>query len=198
MARAFGVSAAQCRELVERVRIPPAPFDSPWSGGEAILRLTGAIVLLRRPERVLETGVAMGFTSAVMLAALEHNGAGELHSIDLPPLQVDASTFIGQVIPDELRHRWSLHVGPSQAILPELAPRLAPIGLFVHDADHSYAAQYAEYREVWPHLAAGGALVSDDVSNPALVEFAAEVGARPHLIAGPDDRAAVGLLVKPG
>lgn len=193
---AFGVSADECRSLTSRIRIPPAPDGPIWGGWQDILNLTGSVVLLRRPSVALETGVAMGFTTAVMLAAMDDNDAGVLHSIDLPPLQVDAATFVGKVVPEELRGRWTLHIGPSRALLPGLARKLAPIDLFVHDSDHSYAAQEEEYREVWPHLAGGGVLISDDVANPAFTEFAAHVGERPYLMAPPGHDAALGLLVK--
>lgn len=118
------------------------------------------MVLLRRPSVVVETGVAMGFSTTVILAAMDDNDAGVLHSIDLPPLQVDAGTFVDEVVPDELRGRWTLHVGPSRILLPGLARKLAPIDLFVHDSEHSYAGQYEDYRQVWPHLACGACLIS--------------------------------------
>lgn len=108
---AFGVGAEEHRSLQARVRIPSAPDGSAWAGGQYILHLIGAVVLLRRPAVVVETGVAMGFTTAVILAAMDENGAGTLESIDLPPLQVDATGFVGNVIPVDLRGRWTLHVG---------------------------------------------------------------------------------------
>ena len=196
LADAFGASAEDCRRLSSRVRVPAAPDGSIWGGGQDILDLAGSAVLLRRPEVVLETGVAMGFTTAVILAALDENGVGALHSIDLPPLQVNAAAFVGEVVPAALRGRWTLHVGPTRTLLPRVARQLAPIDVFLHDSDHSYAAQHEELRQVWPHLASGGCLICDDVCNPAFVEFAAEVAERPYLMAPPGHDAAVGLLVK--
>lgn len=193
---AFGVRAHECRSLQARVRIPPAPSGAGWGGGEYILQIIGTVVLLRRPTVVVETGVAMGFTTAVVLAAMEENEVGTLHSIDLPPLQVDATEFVGAVVPSDLRARWTLHVGPSRTLLPALARKLAPIDLFIHDSDHSYAGQSEEYRQAWPHLARGACLISDDVCNHAFTDFAAEVGERPFLIAPPGHPSAVGLLVK--
>ncbi len=196
LGRAFGVSPAEYRSLAARVRIPTAPDGSAWGGGRDILYLLGSVVALRRPSVAVETGVAMGFTTAVILAAMAENERGALHSIDLPPLQVDAGAFVGEVVPEELRSRWTLHVGPSRTLLAGLARSLAPIDLFVHDSDHSYAAQHEEYGEAWAHMASGGCLVSDDVGNPAFIEFAAQVGERPYLIAPAGHAAAVGLLVK--
>src|SRR5688500_18428686 len=51
---AYGITEAEYRTLRSRVRIPPAPFDSPWSGGDAILGLTGTVTLLNMPATVLE------------------------------------------------------------------------------------------------------------------------------------------------
>jgi predicted O-methyltransferase YrrM len=196
LAYAFGVSPEDCRVLAARVRVPSAPPGSAWGGGPDILQLTGSVVLLRRPLTVVETGVAMGFSTAVILAALRDNDAGVLHSIDLPPLQVDAASYVGEAVPRELRDRWTLHVGPARTVLPRLLRELPPVDLFVHDSDHSYAAQYQEYGQAWPHLARGACLISDDVCNPAFTDFAEQVGERPYLIAPPGHDAAVGLLVK--
>ena len=192
----FGVSADEYGALKARVRIPPAPEGVTWGGGHDILHLTGSLVLLRRPSIVIVTGVAMGFSTAVILAAMAENAAGALHSIDLPPLQVQPGNFVGEVVAPELRDRWTLHEGPSRILLPKLVRELAPINLFIHDSDHSYAGQYEEYREAWPHLAPGGCLISDDVCNAAFTDFAAEVAERPYLVAPPGQAAAVGLLVK--
>jgi predicted O-methyltransferase YrrM len=196
LGQAFGVSVEDSRSLVSRVRVPPAPLGSAWGGGPDILELLGSVVLLRRPRTVVETGVATGFSTAVILAAMSDNDRGVLHSIDLPPLQVEATSFVGVAVPRDLRDRWRLHVGPARTVLPVLLGELPPIDLFVHDSDHSYAAQYDEYWRAWPHLAVGACLISDDVCNPAFTDFAEQVGERPYLIAPPRHDAAVGLLVK--
>ena len=193
---AYGIERAEYEALAAQVRMPPRPTESTWSAGDDLAAVIGAIILLRRPETVVETGVAMGFTTAVILAALADNGRGHLHSIDMPPLQVDARSFIGQAVPEEMRDRWSLHVGPSRSLLPRLAAAVAPIDVFVHDADHTYAGQYEEFHEVWPHIPAGGVLISDDVANHAFLDFAAHVGGNPYLVGRLDQRAAVGLLRK--
>jgi predicted O-methyltransferase YrrM len=194
---AYGVTPAELELLRSRLRTPAVPPGAQWGGGTDLLTLVGCLVLRRRPSIVIETGVAMGFTTAVILDAMETNEAGVLHSIDLPPMQVDAASFIGQVVPGELRRRWKLHVGPSRRILPELARELAPLDMFVHDSDHSYAGQLADYHLAWPHLAPGACLVSDDVDNPAFTDFSRAVGVRPYLMAPPNHNAAVGLMVKP-
>jgi hypothetical protein len=194
--RAFGGREDEYTAVRSQLRIPPSPEGAHWGGGQDILDLAGSIVWLRRPAVAVETGVAMGYSTAVILGAMDDNGAGELHSIDLPPLQVDPETFVGRAVPEHVRGRWTLHVGPSRRLLPALLAELGSIDLFVHDSDHSYAGQYEEYRLAWEHLAVGACLVSDDVCNAAFTDFAEEVAERPYLVAPPGQRAAVGLLVK--
>ena len=196
LADAFGVSATEYRSLQSRIRIPLAPAGSAWGGGEDILNLLGSVVLLRRPSVVIETGVAMGFSTAVMLAAMDVNQAGALHSIDLPPLQVNAAEFVGEVVADELRGRWTLHSGPRERSCPVWSGAWPRSISSSTTATTATPAQHEEYRVVWPYLAGGACLISDDVSNPAFVEFAGEVGEKPYLMAPPGHDAAVGLLVK--
>jgi hypothetical protein len=56
--------------------------------------------------------------------------------------------------------------------------------------------QLCEYRAVWPFVRPGGLLISEDVNNPALIEFAHEVDSQPHLVASSSRGDAVGLLRK--
>jgi len=46
------------------------------------------IVRLLKPEKVVETGVAAGVSSAFILEAMDDNGIGTLYSIDLPNYEI--------------------------------------------------------------------------------------------------------------
>jgi hypothetical protein len=59
-----------------------------WGDGEpGMIRAVWCLLRHLRPEKVIETGVARGFTSRFILEALERNSAGHLWSIDLPPVR---------------------------------------------------------------------------------------------------------------
>lgn len=194
-----GRPRAEYRRATEELRVPdPHPGDprSHWAGRIELLRVAGGIVRLTRPQVVVETGVALGFTTATILAALEDNHRGRLHSIDLPGLQYGPSEEVGAVVPDHLRHRWSLQLGDSKRLLGPLVEVLGRVDVFLHDAWHTYSSMLREYRTVWPVMPSGGVLISDDVDNPAFVEFAAEVSAEPFLVRGPSRESAIGLLRK--
>jgi hypothetical protein len=160
-----------------------------------------AVLRTVRPRIAVETGVANGFSSAFSLLALQANGEGELHSIDLPRevgREYDTGTFYegegragipagsepGWLIPPELKERWTLILGKSQEELPPLLERLGEIDSFMHDSEHSFDCMWFEYNEAWPALRPGGVLFSDDVnSTEAFFRFAHEQGRRPIRLA---------------
>ncbi len=115
-----------------------------------------AIVRAHQPNVMVETGVANGFSTAVILAAMHANGKGELHSFDIAD---DVGAFVRD------RDHWTLHI---REPLPAI-----PIDVFFHDSDHSYAHQTAEYVHAWEHLRPGGLLLSDDIDGScAFIDFA--------------------------
>jgi hypothetical protein len=150
-----------------------------------------------KPRVAVETGVANGFSTAFSLLALQRNGLGELHSIDLPRevgREYEEGAFYqgegrtgfppgkepGWLIPDELREPWTLVLGRSQEELPKLLDRVGTIDTFMHDSEHSFDCMWFEYNAAWPALREGGALISDDVnSTEAFHRFAGEQGRAP-------------------
>ena len=188
---------------VSREEAAAALAAAPREGGASelgarteLIQIVGALVRLLRPTVMVETGVAEGLTTTAALAAMAANRHGRLYSVDLPPLQRREEEFVGRAVPADLRDRWDLTLGPSRLVLPRLVARVAPLDIFLHDADHTYPSQMNEYRTAWPHLRRGGVLVSDDVANAAFLDFAADVGARPYLVGHAESSNALGLLRK--
>ena len=148
-----------------------------------------ALIRVMQPDLVVETGVCDGFSTRFLLLAMERNGRGTLHSIDLPNQDVKldqdgsrqrdvmaAGRETGWLVPAALRSRWTLHLGDAHVLLPELLPTLDPIDVFIHDSLHTYEHMLFEFRTAWPRLRAGGFLLSDDTDwNTAFPEFAALV-----------------------
>ncbi len=110
-----------------------APFTTRHHADLSLARLCYAVCRLLRPEIVLETGVAYGVTTALVLKALQVNGKGRLYSIDLPPLGENADAFVGYLVPEALRARWTVNRGVSKRVLPQLLPRLGRVDLFIPD-----------------------------------------------------------------
>ena len=150
-----------------------------------------------KPVVAVETGVCNGVSTAFLLLALERNGDGELHSIDLPEVageEYEPGTFWdgkggavippgrepGWTVPPELRHRWHLVLGRSQdELLPLLEQLDRPLEFFMHDSEHSYECMSFEFETTWDALKDGGVIVADDVNvNSAWDEFTARVRRR--------------------
>jgi hypothetical protein len=87
---------------------------------------------------------------------------------------------IGCAVPDRLRDRWELILGPSEEHLPKLLQSVGTVDVFFHDSDHSRSVMLWEYRTAWPFVRPGGLLLSDDVDwNDAFDTFRAETGGNP-------------------
>jgi predicted O-methyltransferase YrrM len=162
-----------------------------WAG---FAEVCYAICRLKRPRTVLETGVAFGWTSAFILAALEKNSDGHLHSIDLPAFRPGAERIAGAVIPDRLRHRWTLRLAPQSKAMPQVLEEIGPVDFFHYDSDKTYQGMKWGYETVWPRMSPGGVLMSDDVDNDAFLELAAAANQRPIIIIKPIDGQRVALL----
>jgi predicted O-methyltransferase YrrM len=168
-----------------------------------------AVLRKLRPRVAVETGVCNGVSTAFLLLALAENGAGELHSVDLPEIageHYEPGTFWdgkggavvptgkepGWMVPAALRDRWQFVLGRSQEELRPLLARLGTIDFFMHDSEHSEACMRFEFEAAWAALRDGGVLAADDVTaNGAFAAFASLQGREPIEI-GPK----LALLVK--
>ncbi len=119
------------------------------------------------PEVVVETGVAHGISSTFILAAMEAGRSGRLISVEL-----SRDPRVGQMVPQELRPRWTLRLGDSLRMLPGILADHPSIDMFVHDSRHSYRHMWREFTLIWPHMAPGGILCAHDIlKNNAFPRF---------------------------
>ncbi|HXW71061.1 MAG TPA: class I SAM-dependent methyltransferase [Methylocella sp.] len=150
--------------VIKGVHIGRGAFGG-WGDGEpGLARAAWCLVRHLEPANVVETGVARGFTSRVILEALERNGGGHLWSIDLPPpLHPELHAQIGAAVRDGLHHRWSYIKGSSRRRLPQLLAEIGQIGLFIHDSAHTEDNVRFELDRAWARLKPGGAVMADDI-----------------------------------
>ncbi|MBA2692852.1 MAG: class I SAM-dependent methyltransferase [Rubrobacter sp.] len=146
--------------------IPPNEgFHKKWAADSLLAHFSYLACRLMKPNVAVETGVAYGVSSAFILAAMEENGFGELHSVDLRPLRRNPRRFHGIAVPEESKKKWTLHHGSSRRVLPKLTDELETVDFFLHDSLHTQRNMRFEFEEVWPHLRPGGVILADDVER---------------------------------
>lgn len=168
-----------------------ATFGWSWqqrTSGKQFSRVLFLYILLRllKPEKVIETGCFSGWTSTLILLALQKNGQGHLWSIDIPAQAGSRTMNVGLpselepgfLVPEELRSRWTLILGDVKDHLLLLCRDIGMIDVFYHDSDHTYNHMMWEYTSIWPYLKSGGVLISDDIgANTAFWDFSLAVTA---------------------
>ena len=175
---------------------------SGWDDGDAgLARAAWCVARHTRPAVVVETGVARGLTTRVVLEALEANGHGRLYSVDLPPpLAKDRLTNeVGAAVTKELKGRWTLIEGSSRRRLPGLLRELATIDMFIHDSRHTRRNITFELRLAWSALRPGGLILADDIQSTVAFEESIEAFGRPPAVVcmSDDQRGKFGLIKKP-
>jgi Methyltransferase domain len=169
-----------------------------WDDGDrGLARVVWCLTRHLRAASVVETGVARGITSRVILEALERNGEGRLCSIDLPALDTSFHDEIGAAVPSDLRARWTYLNGTSRHRLPALLAELGEIDLFVHDSSHTTRNLLFELERAWSAMRRG-AIVADDIErNEAFGKFTRSRPDIPSFVAAADDSGALfGVLLK--
>ena len=165
-------------------------------GGPGNLTLLYHLVKESNCERVIETGVAYGWSSLAILKAMEFSNNSLLISTDLPYAKMNNEDFVGMVVPKHLKDKWDLIRLPDVSGLPKALNRFNSIDLCHYDSDKSYEGRMWAYPKLWKALRSGGYLVSDDISdNIAFKEFSNNIETVPYVVKMPHQY--VGVLIKP-
>ena len=122
------------------------------------------IVRKFKPSHFIETGIAHGYSSYIILSAMEQNGSGKLTSIDI------SKTFglcgkdrpIGWIVPDNFRSNWAIKIGKSNEVLPGINE---DFDAFMHDSGHTDEVMTYEYSWASSRLKKSGVLMSDDIDR---------------------------------
>ena len=143
-----------------------------------------ALIRHLMPENIVETGVANGVSSTIILTALDLNNKGKLHSVDLPTTYWENTPYreedkvqvknndVGWIIPQNLRGRWKLNLGKSKEKLPDIFNQIKKCEIFFHDSEHSYDNMTFEFNIAWPSITKRGIIIADDVHrNKAFDDF---------------------------
>ena len=149
-----------------------------------------------KPLRLLETGVAYGWSSLAMLLAIKDQSNSSLISIDMPYVAMNNESFVGTVVSDDLKEKWTLIRKADRHGIPQALKVHAHNLDFIHyDSDKSHSGRSWAYPILWQALNSGGVFISDDIQdNTAFKEFCESIEKIPLI--HESDGKYVGILLK--
>jgi len=132
-----------------------ANFGRNFDCEEGLASFLYAYIVNAKPSVIIETGVANGITTNVIMRALEQTG-GVLHSFDVDPKTINAYVGTGN---------WNFHLlkGNFENELRSAASKIGSVDLWIHDSNHGYQWQSLEYDLAAESLKQKGIIISDDI-----------------------------------
>ncbi len=138
---------------------------NPGLGGAGNLELLYHLCEHIKAEKVIETGVAYGWSSLAILLSMQNRKKGSLISIDLPYLQRNTEQSVGCVVSEELKRYWTLMKCSDRMGLDKAIRNLGTIDLCHYDSDKNYHGRMWAYPRLWKALRKGGIFLSDDIGD---------------------------------
>lgn len=131
-----------------------------------------------KATRVIETGVAFGWSSLAILLSLQDRADSKLISVDLP--YKGKEDIVGMVVPDYLRDKWELIKMPDREGVPLALQSSHEFDLCHYDSDKTYAGRISTYHLLWKSLRKNGVFVSDDIGdNLAFRDYCKSINKKP-------------------
>lgn len=179
----------------QRIAELRVPFRQLGLAGQPDIRLLYSVAAGLGARDILETGVALGWSSLALLKVAEAT-RGRVVSVELPYPFLIGDSWVGAVVPDELRENWTVLKQADRIGIPKALSLSEGYDFIHYDSDKSPEGRKWAYPRLWEALRPGGVLISDDVGdNEAWAEFCAKVD-RP-LIVVRRQRGLSGLARKP-
>jgi predicted O-methyltransferase YrrM len=181
------------KELIDRGKkiIGDLPVTMGGAGGIDIIF---AFARILRPKKSIETGVAAGWSSLAILKAIEDIKDAVLISVDMPYPKMNNENYVGCVVPESLRQKWTLIREPDRNGLVKALKMAGKLDFCHYDSDKSYSGRRWAYRLIWKHLNHGGILISDDIQdNIAFKKFCDEVKKEPFILE--DNNRYIGIII---
>lgn len=134
-------------------------------GGGANLPLLYDLSRSSNAKVVIETGVALGWSSLSLLLSLSHIRNSVLISIDMPYPIRDLEKYVGFVVPEFLKKRWRLIRSSDRHAIPRIIEKSPNIDMIHYDSDKSFTGRMWAYPLLWNKLKNGGYFLSDDIND---------------------------------
>ena len=138
-------------------------------GGGGNYILLYFLVRKLKPNTVVETGVAAGWSSLSILRALRKNGNGKLYSSDFPYFRLEnPEQYIGYLAKNEVNKiNWFLDIRGDDVAIPEILKRIGndSIDLIHYDSDKSYSGRDKVLKTLHPKINPKTIVIFDDIQD---------------------------------
>lgn len=153
-------------------------------GGEGAFSFIYHLLKNTNAKKILETGVAYGWSGLAILLAIKDKEGSHLVSNDMPYINMGNEDYVGCIIPDQLRYKWELQRLPDIKGVPLAIKKFNYSIDFCHyDSDKSYSGRMWASPLLWKALNKGGFFVADDINdNLAFQHFCGSVHRTPVII----------------
>ncbi len=170
--------------------------DCPFKmGGPGCIDFLYSTIRASGGKKLMETGVAYGWSSLAMLLAIDNVENGALISVDMPYAKMGNQDFVGTVIPRSLRRNWTLFREPDVSGVPKAMLLLKQVDVCHYDSDKSYTGRMRSSRYIWKRLSRNAVFITDDINdNTGFRDFCREIGREPAIISWSEKY--IGILIK--
>ncbi len=189
------IFAKEFSEARERAQRCPVKM-----GGQANLNILYHLAESISATKVIETGVAYGWSSLAFLLSLQKRKNALLISTDKPYPGANNEQYVGCVVPEGLMKNWRIIRSPDRKAIPKALQEFSlqepgTIDLCHYDSDKTYEGRQTSYSKLWGALRQGGIFISDDIGdNMAFFSFCKAIHKEPVIVQG--EKNFMGIIVK--
>lgn len=146
------------KEILSNLEIP--------IGGGGIYPLLYFLTKKYKPEIIVETGVAAGYSSNAFLAGMHENRKGTLFSSDLPYLrEKNPEKYIGLLVEEKFKYRWRLFLKGDSENIKEIKKEIKSVDFFHYDSDKTYLGRQKTFFQIKPLFNKNSILLFDDIQD---------------------------------
>ena len=135
-------------------------------GGGGYYPLLYFFARLLKPEVIVETGVAAGFSSLAFLMAIEKNCGGYLYSSDFPYFRLpNPEKYIGYIVDEKYKKNWNLFIEGDKNNLPIIIENIESIDIFHYDSDKTFDGRDYALSLIEKLLNKKSLIIMDDIQD---------------------------------
>ncbi len=135
-------------------------------GGEGATSFLHTLIKASNSTKIIETGVAYGWSTLAILLAIKDNKKASLISNDMPYIKMNNDDYVGCIVPEDLKKQWTLQrLADVNGIPKALASFNNQIDACHYDSDKSYTGRMWASPLLWNALVENGLFIADDIND---------------------------------